>query len=166
MEYLIIPVYALSAGLLPISVFSLMVYGIFGTLPGLYYLIFFLVIASPIHIYIIRLTKVTSYLMNFFENSFAEISLKLKKVNPNIFLFISIGPLFPYIAILLYIESLKKDIWISSLYLLASTIPGVSLVFLITHGIVSDELDWSIRLALIFFGLLLFFVTRKKSNYE
>lgn len=166
MGYFIIPAYVLSLGFLPISVFSLMVYGIFGTLPGLYYLIFFLVIASPIHIYLIRLTKITSYLMTLSEKSFAEISLKLKKANPNIFLFISIGPLFPYIAVLLYVESLKKNIWISSLYLLASTIPGVALVFLITHGIISDELDWSIRLALIFFGLLLFFVTRKKSNNE
>ena len=144
--------------------FSLMIYSLFGTIPGVYYLIIFLIISAPLHIYLVRLTGITSYLLALFEKSFNELNLKLKKTNPNIFLFLSIGPLFPYIAILLYVSSLKKNILISSIYLLVSTIPGILLVFSITHGIVSEDLGWPVRMGLISFGLILFLLTRKNSN--
>jgi hypothetical protein len=164
MEYYIIPLFTISVGLLPISIFSLMIYSLFGTIPGLYYLIIFLVFSAPLHIYLIRLTGITEHLLKLFERSFNELSFKLKKTNPNIFLFLSIGPLFPYIAILLFVSALNKNIFISSAYLLVSTVPGILLVFLITHGLVSENLGWPVRVGLISSGFILFLLTRKSND--
>ena len=162
MEYYIVPLFTISLGLLPISVFSIMVYAVFGTLPGLYYLIIFLIFSAPVHISIIKYTNVSKFMMNKFEKSFNDFANKLKNLNPNIYFFFSIGPLFPYVVVLLYVCSLQKNIFLSSVYLLTSTLPGIILVFSITHGLLSDELSLPIRLSFVSLGLLLFLYTRKK----
>ena len=162
MELLVIPLFIISIGLLPISIFSLTVYALFGTIPGFYYLIIFLIISAPFHIYIIRLTNITNYFQRKFAKSFKDISKKVESTSPNIFLFLSLGPIFPYIAVLLYVASLNKNIFTLSTYLLTSTIPGVLLIFLVTHGIIGEDMSWPLRILLIFIGISLFLLTRKK----
>lgn len=161
MEFLgYLALYFITLGLLPISVFSILIYTQMDPYPGLIFIVCTIFLSNPLIIFALRKTFIRRIALERIEKkiSLAKEFSKNKVINfPLLF---SMGLIFPNVVILYFLASTKLNFVIAGIYSGLVSLAGVLIVFLITVGIISDNESITFRIGAILLGALIYIILK------